>query len=323
MQEKNYYKEIEDAFRKKREMREAERAARLLQLHESVPETVDIDLRLSQTGFLIMAALREGGDITAKTNAIKAENDEIRKKRGELLIKNGYPADYTDVKYDCEKCADSGFIELDMCECMINAIAEARLADSELGRLASSQSFENFELSYYPEGKDREAVALIHDRLKSFAEGFNSRSDQNWLLMGGTGLGKTHLSTAMGVAVIRRGYDVEYKTVQTVMDDFQQVQFRGGDARGIEKYYNCDLLIVDDLGAEMSTQFTVSCIYNLINTRMNKRKPTVFSTNLSANEIRERYSDRIASRLFGEYIPLMFRGTDIRHQRIGRKRGKV
>ena len=103
------------------------------------------------------------------------------------------------------------------------------------------------------------------------------------------------------------------------MDDYQQVQFRGGDADVISKYYDCDLLIVDDLGAEMATQFTVSCIYNLINTRMNKKKPTIFSTNLSAAELRERYADRITSRLFGEYIPLVFQGTDIRRQRLSTK----
>lgn len=322
MSDKNYYKETEDAFRKKREANEAERLSRLDEVHRTVPGLLEIDTALSKTGYKIMGALREGGNVKERAAAIKAENEAVRQQRRELLQKNGYPADYTDVKYDCEKCGDSGFVGLDMCECMMKAVADARLADSDLGRLSETQSFESFDFSYYAEGRERETASIIFEKLYTYAKTFNSDTEQGWLLLGGTGLGKTHLSTAIGIEVIKRGYDVEYKTVQSLLDDFQQVQFRGGDLRGIDKYYDCDLLIVDDLGAEMSTQFTVSCIYNLINTRMNKRRPTVFSTNLTAGEIRERYGDRIASRLFGEYTPLVFVGTDIRHQRLSRRRDK-
>ncbi|MBR6676103.1 MAG: ATP-binding protein [Clostridia bacterium] len=323
MSDKNYYKETEEAFRRKREARESDRRARLEQVHITVPQLVEIDAALAKTGYKIMGGLREGADVKEMTAAIKAENESLRQRRRELLKKNGYPEDYTDVKYDCEKCGDSGFVNLDMCSCMIKAVADARLADSDLGRLSETQNFESFDLTYYAEGAERATAYTIYEKLYSYAKDFNSKTEQGWLLLGGTGLGKTHLSTAVGIEVIKRGYDVEYKTVQSLLDDFQAVQFRGGDVRGVDKYYDCDLLIVDDLGAEMSTQFTVSCIYNLINTRMNKRKPTIFSTNLSADEIRDRYGDRIVSRLLGEYQPLRFVGKDIRHQRLCRRRGKI
>jgi len=323
MPEKNYYKEIEDAFRKKREAAEALRQIRLNEVHGASEEIRLLDLRLSQTGSRILSALQSGADAKEKVDEIRAENDAIRKKREKLMTQIGFPADYTGVKYDCERCADSGYVGIDMCDCMKNAIAEARLSDSELGRLAATQSFDDFDLSYYAPGEEREAMKRNVQLIRAFAEGFTSKSEQSWLLMGGTGHGKTHISTALGVTVIKRGYSVEYKTVQSVMDDYQQVQFRGGDTSNIDKYYDCDLLIVDDLGAEMSTQFTVSCIYNLVNTRMNRRKPTVFSTNLTPSEIRERYNDRITSRLFGEFIPLQFKGTDIRRQRLARKGGRI
>jgi len=308
-----------DVYREKREAAEARREKNLRIVHESVPGIAEIDNKLSMTGAAIMSFLLEGGSVDEKIEALRARNEDLRQRRKRLLIENSFPADFTDIKYECEKCADSGFVDIDMCICMKAAIAEARLADSELGRVAATQNFESFDFKYYREGAELDNIKHHFSTLKEFAESFDSTTEKSFLLLGDTGLGKTHLSTAVGVTVIRRGYNVIYKTVQSVMDDYQQVQFRGGDAEGIEKYYDCDLLIVDDLGAEMATQFTVSCIYNLINTRMNKRKPTLFSTNLTATELRERYSDRIASRLFGEYVPLVFKGTDIRRQRLSNR----
>lgn len=308
-----------DIYRKKRESAESERAVRLSEVHASIPEIAKIDATLSSTGATIMSFLKEGGSIDEKIETLKKRNAELREERRALLVASGYPADYTDTKHECPLCGDSGFIDINMCNCMKSAIAEARLADSELGRIAQTQNFESFDFKYYKEGQERNAIVRHYDKLKAFSEGFDSSTEQSFILLGGTGLGKTHLSTAVGITVIKRGYDVIYKTVQSVMDDYQQVQFRGGEADVISKYYDCDLLIVDDLGAEMATQFTVSCIYNLINTRMNKRKPTIFSTNLTAAELRERYADRITSRLFGEYTPLVFCGTDIRRQRLSNK----
>ena len=263
-------------------------------------------------------------DIKVAFEKIPHMQDTYRRNHPHVEIQGDVcAADYADIKYECSLCADSGYVGLDMCNCMRLAIAQARIEDSELGRVARYQTFDNFDLGYYKEGPERESAERYLRQLRNFAEGFNDMTEQSWLLIGGTGLGKTHLSTAVGVTVIRKGYDVVYKTVQSVMDDYQQVQFRGGDAECVNKYYDCDLLIVDDLGAEMATQFTVSCIYNLINTRMNKRKPTIFSTNLTQTEIRERYADRITSRLFGEYIPLVFRGTDVRRQKLtGKKEGR-
>ena len=319
MSEKNYYKEMVDIYRKKREAAEDQRNLRLQEVHGRFPRIAEIDAILSSTGASIMSFLKGGGSFEESMEELKKRNALLREERGEILTKGGYPKDFTEVKYECEKCADSGFIGIDMCLCMKAAIAEARLEDSELGRLAKTQNFESFDLSYYRPGTEREDTRKNFDTLRDYAENFNSKTENSFILVGDTGLGKTHLSTAVGVTVIRRGYNVIYKTVQSVIDDYQQVQFRGGDSDIISKYYDCDLLIVDDLGAEMATQFTVSCIYNLINTRMNKRRPTIFSTNLTSAELRERYADRITSRLFGEYKPLMFRGTDIRRQRLSNK----
>jgi len=317
--ERNYYKEVHDLYRNKRERAEREAEERRRAVHEAIPQVFDIDTRLARTGSEILSAIMQGGDYESKIEGIRKTNTLLREKRSELLLKGGYPADYTDIVYECEKCADSGYVGLDMCNCMKAAIAEARLSDSELGRLCDLQSFENFDLSYYAPGSERLSIEHIVRSLRSFAEGFDSKTADSWLLFGDTGLGKTHLSTAVGVTVIRRGYDVLYKTVQAVIDDFEEVQFKGASQQSIRRYYDCDLLIIDDLGAELTNQFTTSCIYNIMNVRMNKRKPTIISTNLTQKELRDRYADRITSRLFGEFKPLQFKGTDIRRQRLARK----
>lgn len=315
MPSKNYYEEVKNEYRKRREAAQMLSEKRKAEVYAVCPDVWDIDKELSKTGPKILDAAAKGGDVGAAVAAIRAENDVLRKKRAAVMAASGFPADFTDISYTCPECHDSGFIGVNMCRCMKIAVAEARLRDSELGGLAAKQSFDNFSFDFYS-GGDREIVRRNYDHLKSFAEGFNKNTHDSWLLMGDTGLGKTHLSTALGAAVIRRGYDVIYKSVQGMMEDFESAQFHGGDPEESRKYYQADLLIVDDLGAEMTTQFTVSCLYNVINTRINSGKPTVFSTNLTQSQLRERYTDRITSRLFGEYRPLLFRGTDVRRQKL-------
>ena len=120
--------------------------------------------------------------------------------------------------------------------------------------------------------------------------------------------------------VIDRHYDVLYVTATGMMGDFEQKRFGNsaieGDAGDTDRYYSADLLIIDDLGTEISNQFTTTCLYDVINTRIMTRKSTIISTNLVQDELRKRYWDRITSRIFGEYQPVIFVGTDIRRQKI-------
>jgi DNA replication protein DnaC len=138
------------------------------------------------------------------------------------------------------------------------------------------------------------------------------------LLIGGTGLGKTHLSTSVAKAVIERGFDVLYVSAIDMFSDFEKKQFGNGEGYvdNTRRYFECDLLIIDDLGTELTNQFTVSCLYNVINSRINSARSTFINTNLSKKEIESKYAERITSRLFGEYYPLVFSGIDIRKQKM-------
>ena len=161
-------------------------------------------------------------------------------------------------------------------------------------------------------------MAMLFEYTKNYAENFRGKGSQNLILMGGTGLGKTHLSSAVAKRIIERGYDVYYVSAINMFSGFEFAQFGRTSSfvqESPERCLECDLLIVDDLGTELTNQFTVSTLYNLINTRMNLGKTTIISTNLTQSEIRQRYSDRIASRIFGDFYPLFFKGCDVRLQK--------
>ena len=282
------------------------------------PEILDIERGLSLTGARIMGAALSH-ELTDEAMAeIRRENEQLRRKRALLLTSNGYPADWLDIKYNCQKCSDTGYEGIEMCSCMRRELTLAGFASSGLATLIESQSFENFSLDFYS-GADRRSAEHNFESLRAYAEKFDKDTKTSWLLLGATGLGKTHLSTSVAKVVIERGYDVVYESAQGMISDFEAVRFgRDYESRRDERYAECDLLIIDDLGTEVSNQFTVSCIYNVLTERINKKLPTIINTNLSQSEIRERYADRITSRLFGEYRPLLFSGVDIRRQKIGK-----
>ena len=159
--------------------------------------------------------------------------------------------------------------------------------------------------------------------VKAYAEDFrmDEPASGSLLFMGGTGLGKTHLSTAVASAVLEKGFDVFYNSAVGMISDFEQKRFGNaiglGDADNTERYVSCDLLILDDLGTEVVNQFTQSTLYYVVNTRLNAGLPTIINTNLNVTELRKTYSDRIASRLTGEFRVIPFYGTDIRKQKLG------
>jgi len=287
------------------------------ELYHKIPEVKQIDKLLSGTGSEIMNIIAAGNGVEEKIAALKKRNDSLVVRRNALLVQNGYPEDYSDVKYDCDKCADSGYVDGKMCECMKKELVLAGYTSSGLGGLIRTQSFENFSLDFYKTGgANFDAMQRFVTGLRRFAESFDTDTYKNYLLVGGTGLGKTHISTAVAKTVIERGFDVMYVTAVGMISDFESKRFGNGDeAKSTERYYTSDLLIIDDLGTEVVNQFTLSCLYDVINSRINNRRSTFINTNLSKKEIEGKYSERITSRLFGEYYPIPFMGLDIRQQK--------
>lgn len=291
---------------------EEEHKKKIALLSATIPGFAEITKKLEATGLRAMHAAIEGRPI----EDVRRETEELRKKRRELLASAGYAPDFADRKYRCEKCSDSGFVGLEMCTCLRKELTMAALDDSGLGKLVRTQSFETFSLDYYS-GRDLKYMKANAARLYSFAKDFNSETKDNFLLIGGTGLGKTHLCSAVTRLVVENGYDVVYRPAGEFFSVFTRQRFGDGyEGDGSERsFFKCDLLILDDLGTEVTTQYTVSWLYDVLNYRLNEGKPTIISTNLTEDALRLRYDDRITSRIFGYFTALYFVGKDVRAQK--------
>lgn len=314
------YRAVKEILEKRRRSAIAESERRRAELHAQCPEAAEIDRALRRTGMSLFRAACEGGKDSPAFLRVVEENRSLQETRAELLRTLSLPADYTEVHYTCQKCGDTGYVDIHMCDCMRRELTLAGFRSSGLGTLLDRQSFENFSLDFYR--ADPKNLRLMERTLqiaKKYADDF-SLSSGNLIFFGRTGLGKTHISTAIARRVIERGFDVKYDSAQNIFADFEYDRFKSGYREDTppraDKYFEADLLIIDDLGTEAATQFTLACLYNIINTRLNAGRPTIINTNLGEEELSERYNDRIYSRLMGEYQPLVFVGEDIRKQKL-------
>ncbi len=307
------YKKMTERFADKRQNAEAEADRHRSELWLKAPEIKEIDKEMRGVGLEIFRTACAGGDLAP----IRERNLALGKRRREIILSLGLPEDYDEPKYSCKKCSDTGFVDVKMCSCFKEALTIENIASSGMGRLIEKQSFENFDLDWYGAGTAARENAVRNVKVaKAFVKKFG-RTYDNLLILGNTGTGKTHISSAIAKEIITRGFDVLYDSAQNIISAFEDDKFRSGYSPSYEskseKFLECDLLIIDDLGTEFLTQFTVSCLYNLINTRQNQGKPTIISTNLSEDELKNRYDGRITSRILGpDYTPLLFEGKDHR-----------
>ena len=217
-----------------------------------------------------------------------------------------------------------------MCACLKKLCAQEQIA--ELSKLLDlgEQSFDAFSLDYYSplpwpgeELSPRENMEFILEVCANYARKFGKFYFRNLFLTGAPGLGKTFLSACIARTVSEQGFSVVYDTAVNVFARFEEQKFardreEAGEARDdTRRYLGCDLLILDDLGSEMTTPFVQSALYTLINSRLAADRRTVISSNLSMDQVRQRYTPQIASRLEGEYRVLPFYGEDIRLLRKG------
>lgn len=312
---------IREEFAAKAEKARSEADARTKAAELVVPGLSEINSLLASTGIRIMDVIVNHRDeIDERLAKIEEENDALIEKKKKLLEEAGYPADFTEVRYECELCHDSGYANDKMCQCMKTALVLAGYEASGIGSLLREQSFDSFSLDYYKQNaKCYENMFNVFNAVRAYADSFKGTGSGNLAFFGNTGLGKTHLSSAVARQAIENGYDVMYTTAIGMMSDFEYNRFGSAstpEVSPVSRYFECDLLIIDDLGTEISNQFTVTTLYNVIDTRLKTKKPIIISTNLSTDELRKRYWDRITSRIFGEFRLMLFTGTDIRRQKI-------
>ena len=316
-----------EQLEQRRAANQAEQQRRLSAAYARVPEIQRIDARMrAQMAELVRLTLSHRSDLAERIEELKKENLDLQVRRAELLVEQGWPVEFLDEICSCPKCRDTGIFNGAPCECL-HKLYNQELT-RELGVLLRSgdESFERFDLTLYSDRAEdggvspRENMSRVLAACRKFADNFPQVST-NLLLQGDTGLGKTFLSACIARAVAEKGYSVCYDSAAAALDAFERQKFARDPeeaenaARRVRQMLSCDLMILDDLGTEMLTPFSVSALYTLLNTRLVKGKRSIISTNGGDEELQRRYTAQICSRLDGEFLRLPFTGTDIRRLR--------
>ena len=302
-----------------KEDRESENRQHLAEAYAKVPRIKEIDLQLRRTmAKAAQAAFLQGSDGRNLLEQVRQSNLELQQERA-LLAMEYFEPGYLDETPICENCGGSGYIGTSMCEWLLELCRQEQKREVSI-LSGSKDTFSQFRLDYYPDKIDerlkvniRAVMEKTFQTCRRYAQFFTEKSG-NLLLSGDTGLGKTFLSAWIARTVADRGYSVVYESAGHLFTHMERAKFAGDEAaREIcRKYTECDLLIVDDLGTEMTGQFTTAALYNLINDRLLAAKPMIISTNLTVDDMLKRYSPQIASRLRGSFDRVAFVGEDIR-----------
>lgn len=276
------------------------------------PRLSEIDREISGIGAqLAITAL--SGD-SEKIAVLRAKSVALSKEKSAIFKKEMV----ADIEYDCPLCKDSGYIDGKICECVKKIAAKVIVDELKKQMPLDACTFENFNLNYYSKDGEnaRKRMTAILKLCKEYVNSFDPNSSQNLLFMGAPGLGKTHLSFAIVSGVVDKGFLPFYGPAENLFALVSGERFSGENKGSYQAMLDCDLLVIDDLGTEFLNEFSKSIFYNLINTRLLSKKPTIINTNLTMKEIADRYGERIASRLIGGYNANKFIGMDIRQQKF-------
>ncbi len=290
----------------------------------AVPELAEIEEEIQSAGLhIIKLAATGNGDRTERVYALRDSQKALLVRRKALLLENGFSEDELSMRYLCEKCEDTGVFEDRDCECFRRRLITKAFENSNLSMQLRDQSFKTMDMELYSRVIDEETGVSPYDCMLNivsicnrFVQNFDSEN-KNLLFWGGPGLGKTFLSTCVAKELIKSGHSVIYETAYRIFSMLEDFKFRRADdieklRSQTERLYECDLLILDDLGTEFSTSYTNAALFDILNARLIANKKTILSTNLNLEELAKKYSERVFSRIIGHYRALRFIGEDIR-----------
>ena len=290
------------------------------EVYAKSPEFQSLDESISILSVQYGKRLLNGDDHAVES--LKGELAILRKQKAELLRSCGFPPDYLEPVYECPHCRDTGYIGSQKCRCFKAAASHLLYEQSNLKETLKTENFNSFSLKYYSDiyidpKSGRSSLAIMKDAFavcREFVRTFE-QEHKNIFLYGSVGVGKTFLSNCIAKELMDAGFSVIYYSSPALFNVLAQSTFHkdDADAQNIYRYtFDCDLLIIDDLGTEYTNSFIASQLFTCINERLLGKKSTVISTNLSLDSLADLYTERSFSRITSNYIMLKLIGDDIR-----------
>ncbi len=314
-------------YNKKRLKAAHDSDVRKQKLYVQFPELEKADIQIKLLSIkLSKLFLIKPDNLDEQVLNLRKEIEDLKCQRIDIYKKNNIPEDYLEIKYECSKCSDTGYLpDGKRCSCLNMQIINNLYTMSNMVHMLDKENFNTFDINIFSNEvykneklTPRQNMYYILEISEDFCSNFYDTS-MNLLLYGSTGLGKTFMCNCIASALISKEVSVLYQTAFSLFEIIENHKFnkQNESDENIINYnmiFECDLLIIDDLGTEVSNSFTNAELFNIINERLITNKKTIISTNLSLEQLRDTYSDRIMSRVFNSFVPLKFYGKDLRYK---------
>ena len=301
---------------------------RKAEVYALVPPIREIDRQIAEAGIAAARRAVLAGDDSAERQRNERQLEEkirtLGLRKAAYLAQAGYPADYLEPPFSCPVCRDTGFVDGQKCSCFLQAEARLLYDEYHMGDILEKENFDTFSLEWYSDKiidgvtglTARQTAENALAKAKRVAERLGE-PDNNLYLYGMTGLGKTFLSHCIAKAALDRSLTALYFSAPAFVELLSDTAFRRGEHPGFSDrmILSGDVLVIDDLGTELTNSFVSTQLFRCINERILRGKTTVISTNLSTEEVRDTYSDRIYSRIAAHYTIAKLIGSDIRLQK--------
>lgn len=304
----------------KKGIAEQKRLLSIEEAYKKCPALLELDKEINRVGYEAMHSIL---DKSKSSESAKKEMDDkmafLLSKKENLLKENNISSDYNKTKYECIECSDTGYTpDSKKCRCFQKRISELFYEESQFGNMIDGADFKNFDLSYY-ESSDKESREIIEDALiyaKDFCQNFDN-INYNLFFYGRTGLGKTFLSSIIAKNLMDKGKNVSYVRATRMFTLYDDYKFKDYSLKPlIDELYNCDLLVIDDLGTEFLSKTSLSFLFDLINDRLINGKKIIINTNVDIKEFSNNYTVRLTSRIYDCFKIFRFSGDDIRIKKL-------
>ena len=309
-------------YENQRASNKRERDKRVYEAYELAPEIKKIDMEIARIGSSTLRNILASPDDTGAKEEMKNKFKILKKKKNDLLLKFNIPADYDKLRYKCDMCKDTGYVEgKGRCSCFNQKLIDRLYDASNMRELLKKQNFSLFNMDFYSKNHVKDFKNTPYENMiniKKFCEEFVDnfeKPSKSLMFYGDTGLGKTYMSSCIGKAVMDKGRTVLYMRSTRLFRMLDDERF-GRSKDGTDGLYEVDLLIIDDLGTETYSKNNSSYILDLVSERINRDKKMIINTNYNFEGLEKLYTKRFSSRLLDSFNMMYFYGEDIRKKKL-------